>query len=873
MGGSLLSNNFEVALVFKAVDETGGVFTATVKGLDKVAAKTRDMLGAAGGAGDGVAKAMDKAGSATRKVGQQAEAAGTQAAGAVRKLGREAEDAGNRTERAFRKPARVLEELRQKAQGLTDGLRNAGIGVMATGGAMVASLYQPVQAWSEMEAVMTQARLPFMKTGGTDPIWTEIQPIIERLGQQLPGTSADFGEIAGSMRSAGLAARDIRDGGLEAAAALKILGKMSNEEAGFLSVQMSRALKVEGHDFKAFADELQRTSFAAGISIREMATAIPYMGSQLRLFKINGLPGAQAVTTAMAMLKDAGVSGTEIGSAMAGLLDRLPVLQDRLIHGRGWKTRESAGLMQKYNLGNLGAQLFDSKGDLRGEDGLTRMANIVTVFDRMNRSITSTKDKALLFEELLGDIGKRAGVAFTVENWNASRKKILEQADLQSRLNEVLKTQASLWEAAAGTGRIFLATVAEPLAPIIKGLTQGLNDLTGKLIDWTRAHPKLTAAIGGTVAVAGGLALLVGGLLLTVGMLGKLVLAASTGMANWTAVATLTRTALRGVAKDAVVAAAGVETLAAAQAEAAASSYAAAWGGVGVKSAARGAGAAAAAAPAAGGGILAGIVGSLSGAASAIGGVVAGITLPIALAIAAAAALVYIYWEPIKGFFKGLGAGFVADFKPVLDIFDTICTALGSITNALGGLREVFGSAREGAEGLNGAFKAGSAVGSFFAGVVKLIAYLVQGAVQGVEALVITTVTLIDTLATAANFLSNLVRGKLGAAKQDWSAFSTRFWKRLDDSSWNSNRPTQALAGASKIGSGADLKPQAMPAGAGAPGQGVQINYNPKIELSGSATPDDEARLMRILERHKEEVAALVAKVQERGGRWNKGEM
>ena len=73
---------------------------------------------------------------------------------------------------------------------------------------------------------------------------------------------------------------------------------------------------------------------------------------------------------------------------------------------------------------------------------------------------------------------------------------------------------------------IFLATVAEPLAPIIKGATELVNDLTGKLVDWNRAHPKLTAAIIGTVVVLGTLAIGVGSLLLLAGLLTKGVLAA-----------------------------------------------------------------------------------------------------------------------------------------------------------------------------------------------------------------------------------------------------------------------------------------------------------------------------------------------------------
>jgi TP901 family phage tail tape measure protein len=870
-----MSNNFEVALVFKAVDETAKTFTATIKGLDKVAGKTQDMMGAASGAGGALSKSMVQAGAATAKVGSQVQAAGVLAAGAAgaaRKLGTEAEAAGGRAAGGFRKPAKVLDELRQKAQGVTDALRNAGLGTAAAGVAMAASIYKPIQAYAEMESVMTQARLPYMGAHGTDPIWAEIQPIIERLGQDLPGTSADFGEIAGSMRSAGLAARDIRDGGLEAAAALKILGRMNNEEAGFLSVQMSRALKVGGHDFKAFADELQRTSFAAGISIREMATAIPYMGSQLQLFKISGLPGAQAVTTAMAMLKDAGVSGTELGTSLAGLMDRLPILQDRLLYGRGWKTREGAGLLQRYNLGNLGTQLFDEKGELRGDTGLTKMANVVTVFDRINRSITSTKDRAFLFDELLGDIGKRAGVAFTIENWNAARKKILDQADLQTRLNEVLKTQASLWEALTGTGKIFLASVAEPLAPVIKGITRGLNTLTGHLVDWNRAHPKLTAAIAGTVVVGGGLALLVGGLMLSIALLGKVLLATTRGFGDWDRFLVLSRIAVRGLGNDALGASAKMGLLGRGKGLLAGSLP----GLLG--------------APGKGLGMLlkVAILAPLKGIGAAIAGVVGGITWPVALAVAAVAALVYVYWEPIKAFFKGFGSGFVSDFKPVLTVLGTLVDALGSIFRALGGLGEILGLVQAGSDGVNASFGAGAKVGSFFAGVVHLVAIFFQWVAQGAEAVTLAVVTLVDVLATAANSISNLLQGKFSLAKGNWSGFSERFWGRLENSSFKAaSAPIGMASDAARVGQGE--APSRISPGTGrlgaplsqdmmkallegrAPAGGVQVNYNPKIEMPPGATRDDAAWLMRVLDQHKEEVAGLVTKVYERQGRWNGG--
>lgn len=867
-----MSASFEVSLVLRATDEASSPVSA---------AMTK-----AGNASKAASATSNTAWSKATSGMVTFEASAAKAGTTLKRAGQDGADGADKGRRAAERYAKILDDLHSKAGDVASSIRNAGMVVAGFGAATAFGAGKAIQTYAEMESVITRARLPFMRKEGTDPVWNQIQPIIERLGQQLPGTTADFSEMAGSMRAAGLAASAIRDGGLEAASALKILGNLTNEEAGGLTVQMSRALEVGGKDFRAFANLVQKTSFAAGISIRELATAIPYMGPQFKAFGLTGLGGAEAMGTVMTMLKGAGLSGTEIGTSIGELMDSLPILQDRLIYGRGWKAREGAMLLQKYGLGDLGKQIFDEKGQLRGADPLAKMAGVVTVFDRINKTISSTKDKQLLFTELLGGVGKRAGLNFTAENWNESQKKLKDQADIQVRMDEVMKTLSAQWQALTGTGRIFLMTVVERLAPLLKRVTSGLNTLTGKLSDWHKAHPKLTAAIGGSIGVAAGLALVVGGLLIGVGLLGKLLLSSVKGLSDWGNFISLSRIAVKGLGTDAALSAAKLGAL----------KLAGGTGGVtsGLVSQLGGKGLGSLLCAGGVSGLLGGIGGWLGGLGSAVAGLIGAITWPVALAIVAAALLIYKYWEPIKAFFKGIWSGIQMDMEPVLDLWDAFKEAILGVWEAVCGLVEVFIPLKSSQEDVNEAFGDGEVVGLALAWAFKAILATATMVAKGVEAVIIVVASLIDAVVTLVKSLYHLATGDVKAAGADWSSFSDRFWKRLENSSMNPDKPAQEAEKAGEaarkaspagvparkvrpLGAKADA-PTGVPSIPGSPflpqppqpqTAPVSITYSPKVELKGSAGPEDEARIMAILRKHGDEFADMIQQRFDRKLRWN----
>ncbi|MFZ1875073.1 MAG: phage tail tape measure protein [Chania sp.] len=81
------------------------------------------------------------------------------------------------------------------------------------------------------------------------------------------------------------------------------------------------------------------------------------------------------------------------------------------------------------------------------------------------------------------------------------------------------------------------------------------------------------------------------------------------------------------------------------------------------------------------------IWGLITGAASALGGVLAFLLSPIGLvgaAFVAAGVLIWRFWEPIKAFFIGFGAGVMQALAPLRDAFSRLAPIFGVIGDAIG---------------------------------------------------------------------------------------------------------------------------------------------------------------------------------------------
>ena len=299
----------------------------------------------------------------------------------------------------------------------------------------------------------------------------------------------------------------------------------------------------------------------------------------------------------------------------------------------------------------------------------------------------------------------------------------------------------------------------------------------------------------------------------------------------------------------------------------------------------------------AGGGLLGalkGIGGAMLFPIKAIGGVIAAVGAPalaILAAVALAGLLIYKYWEPIKAFFAGIWEGFKANLDLVMPAWDAFSDAIGGVFKALLSLAKVFLPVQEGQEDVNGAFENGKAVGEGLAWVFGIVLTAAKWVAQGVEGVVITVATLLDALVMGAKTIWKALTGDWKNIGKDWSGFSDRFWKRLENSSMNPDKvaegpnmdgpsleqlqgtpspsasPEQALRGSPQQALRASLPPQSGAAGSIA----VEVNYHPKVEIRGTPSQEDKAWFLKQLEANRREIVRLVEEGLAAKVRWNPG--
>jgi hypothetical protein len=279
-------------------------------------------------------------------------------------------------------------------------------------------------------------------------------------------------------------------------------------------------------------------------------------------------------------------------------------------------------------------------------------------------------------------------------------------------------------------------------------------------------------------------------------------------------------------------------------------------------------------------------------------------------AIAVAALLVYKYWEPIKAYFAGVWQGFKENIDMVMPAWEGIKAAFGGIVDAVASVVEIFVPLQEGQESTGRAMEIGAKVGHGLATALMVIATVAKWVCQGVEAVVITIVTLIDVAVSAFKTLWEIGKkaaeaiaspskmftkdfwadggSKIGGV---WSGMGGRFMDRLENSSMNPDKKAKDVAApalptdaGAKDGGAAGIAAKAKKEGkqgqdapvmvpdkkggkGGAPGA-VAVHYEPKITFNGDVKQEDKEWFRKQLDAHKGQIAKLVQEQLEEQRRW-----
>lgn len=379
-----------------------------------------------------------------------------------------------------------------KSQQLAGSMAAGGAAGLGTAYAISRPLKGIVDAFAPAENAATQLKVAMMDSAGQVPAdFEKISDLATRLGDRLPGTTADFQEMMTMLRRQGMSAQSILGGTGEAAAYLGVQLQKPVADAAEFAAKMQDATRTSEKDMLALMDTIQR-AFYLGVDDNNMLQGFTKLSPVMSIIKKEGLEAANTLAPLLVMMDQTGMAGESAGNAIR------KVFQSGVDEKRFTKANAALAEMKAgFNL-----DFTNGKGEFGGLD------NLFAQLEKLKK-LTSVQRTSVM-KELFGDDSETLQVVNTLMSkglagYEEVAAKMQAQADLRTRVNEQLGTLTNTIEAAEGSWTNAMGEIGATIAPELKDLINGLGELAVSVKNWVKENPALTAAI---VKTAGGLALL-----------------------------------------------------------------------------------------------------------------------------------------------------------------------------------------------------------------------------------------------------------------------------------------------------------------------------------------------------------------------------
>ena len=379
------------------------------------------------------------------------------------------------------------------------GMRGAmAAGAMMAGQKMGGAIMPAVTAFADAEEATSQLRAAMMGADGSvSAEFAKINALAERLGDRLPGTTADFIEMMTMLRRQGISAQTILGGTGEAAAYLGVQLKMPVTAAAEFAAKMQDATQTAERDMMGLMDMIQRT-FYLGVDHSNMLQGFTKTAAVMPLLGKKGLEAANMIAPMLVMMDQAGMKGEASGNAIRKVVQ---MAMDAGKLGKANKMLQGTGVQLEF---------FDKAGKFAGFE------NLFAQLDKLKK-VSSDVDRIAVMKKLFGDDAETHQVLNTLmekgqDGYREVEQKMRNQADLMRRVNEELNTLKNRAEAAQGSFTNMLKELGASIAPELKVLLDWLGELAAKVGEWARENPRATKTLMLLAAGTAALLVVLGGL-------------------------------------------------------------------------------------------------------------------------------------------------------------------------------------------------------------------------------------------------------------------------------------------------------------------------------------------------------------------------
>lgn len=386
----------------------------------------------------------------------------------------------------------ALTEMQKKLRRFKKQASVEGAGGLAMAGGLAAGLTVSLKAFADQEEAATGLKVALMQSNGeVDSSFENINKLAVGLGNQLPGTTADFQNMMQMLVRQGIPAQNILSGVGKATAYLAVQLKKAPADAAEFAAKMQDATGTASKDMMGLFDTIQK-AFYLGVDDTNMLGFFTKTSAVLKMVNQDGLTAAKSLAPISVMMDQMGMQGESAGNAL------------RKVMQAGLNAKKVKAVNKTLAHQKLGFQLdfTDGKGSFGGLDNMFKQLSKL-------RKLSDVKRTGLL-TALFGDDAETLQVVNALidkgkEGYDQVQQKMDKQASLNKRVETQLGTLSNLWEAMTGTATNGLAAIGSVFSTDAKSLTTWLGDLGERFMRFAEQNP---AVIRSVVGLAGGLALL-----------------------------------------------------------------------------------------------------------------------------------------------------------------------------------------------------------------------------------------------------------------------------------------------------------------------------------------------------------------------------
>lgn len=383
----------------------------------------------------------------------------------------------------------TLEKVSTVTGEVGNKMKSAGQAIMPASAAMAGLGAVSVNTANEFESAMSQAagalNMPMSQMG-------ELRDLAIQTGQETIFSAKEAGQAITELAKGGLSEADIKAGALKATMDLAESSGMELGNAANVVVQAMGAFGLSAEESAAAANALAGAAAASSTDVEPLTQGLSQAAAQAK----NAGWSIQETTAVLGKFADAGINGSDAGTSLKTMLQRLAAPTDTAaakIKDLGINTRDSQG-----NLLGASDMAEELQNKLGGLSPAARDAALQTIFG----------SDAMRAATVMMNSGSE-GLATYIKATN-------DQEAAQRLANSQMGEGEKAIEEMKGSLETAAITIGSELAPVITQIAEFITGLVNKFSELPNGVQNAILVIGGLIAIAGPLLMVIGQVLMGV---------------------------------------------------------------------------------------------------------------------------------------------------------------------------------------------------------------------------------------------------------------------------------------------------------------------------------------------------------------------